>query len=187
MKIYETSAGVDKYIEMCEGLDSSNFKDLLLKHLNPHKTMLELGMGPGNDLNWLKKYYDITGSDYSNEFLRRAKNRFPNQPLKKLDAITIKTECRYDSIYSNKVFQHFPLKEFGKSLDRQFQVLKPKGLIIHMFWIGDREFDMEDMHFIYYNKKELLELINKNFNILESLEYREFEESDSLLIIAQKR
>ncbi len=172
---------------MCKGLDSSNFKDLILNHLSPEKTMLELGMGPGNDLNWLKKFYKITGSDYSNEFLKRAKEKFKAMELIKIDAITIKTKNSYDSIYSNKVFQHFSLEEFNRSLQRQYELLTTNGVVIHMFWIGNKEFDMDDMHFIYHDKEELIRIFKNKFMILESIEYKEFEESDSLLIIAQKR
>lgn len=57
MKIYETSEGVDEYFKMSEGYDLSKYKDLITEHLPMGKTLLEIGMGPGNDFAWLSRIF----------------------------------------------------------------------------------------------------------------------------------
>ena len=95
MKTYETKQGVEEYIKMCEGYDNAKFKDLILKHLDKGSSILEVGMGPGNDLKWLSEYYDLTGSDYSKEFIDRAKIRFPYGEFLILDGITLETDTLF--------------------------------------------------------------------------------------------
>jgi cyclopropane fatty-acyl-phospholipid synthase-like methyltransferase len=187
MKTYETGNGVEEYIKMCEGYDNSKFKALILKHLNKNSSILEVGMGSGNDLKWLSEHYSITGSDYSKEFINRAKIRFPKNEFKILDAITLKTNKKYDGIYSCKVYQHFELELVEKALIRQSEMLNAEGIIIHSFWIGDTIFDDGDMHAIYHNKDKLLSLINKHFILLEQVVYEEFEPNDSIFILAKQK
>ena len=89
MKTYETKDGVEAYVKMCEGYDNSQFKDIILKHLRKGSEILEIGMGPGNDFEWLSEYYTVTGSDYSKVFINKAKIRFPKGEFKILDGITL--------------------------------------------------------------------------------------------------
>jgi cyclopropane fatty-acyl-phospholipid synthase-like methyltransferase len=187
MKTYETKNGVEEYIKMCEGYDNSKFKDLILKHLDKGSSMLEVGMGPGNDFEWLSEYYDLTGSDYSEEFISRAKIRFPDGEFLILDGITLETNKKYDGIYSCKVYQHFDLDLVEKALKRQSEILNDEGIIIHSFWIGDTVFDDGDMRATYHDKEKLRALINKYFVLLEEVEYEEFEPKDSIFILASKR
>jgi len=155
MKIYETSDGVDEYIKMCDGFDNSQFKEIILKYLSTGKSLLEIGSGPGNDYGWLSELYKVTASDYSKEFLSRLKLRFPHADLLELDAVSLITDVHYDSIFSSKVFQHFNYQNLENSLKKQYYILNNNGIICHFFWIGCKEFDMEDMHFIYFDKMRL--------------------------------
>ena len=148
-------------------------------------TLLELGCGPGNDINTLQNIYSVTGSDLSDEFLKRCKNRFPEIPFLKINAVSINTDKRFDSVFSNKVLHHLTLDELNKSFRRQQSVIKTKGIFAHTFWIGDKEFEMEGMLFVYHKQKKLLDLVSKYFSILESYSYKEFEDNDSVFIIAQ--
>ena len=187
MEIYETAKGVDQYIKMCEGYDNSSFSDIISKYLPKNSTLLEIGMGPGNDYAWLSKLYNVTGSDYSKEFLSRIKIKYPLSETIILDAIKLDTNRKFDSIFSSKVFQHFDFDQLALSLRRQSEILHKNGIICHAFWVGDKEFDMENIHFIYHDKKKLIKLIEEQYTILQSIVYKEFEENDSLFIIARKR
>lgn len=129
----------------------------------------------------------MTGSDYSREFIRRAEKRFPEADLMVLDGFSLKTDRVFDALYSCKVYQHRPLEEMTEVLHRQSRILSEKGIIIHSFWIGGKEMNVEDMHFYYHDKKRLLDLIGREFKLLEIEEYTEFEENDSLFIIAEKK
>ena len=56
---------------MAEGYNGKALIDILKKFLPKGSTILELSMGPGKDLNLLKKYYTVTGSDISKIFLNK--------------------------------------------------------------------------------------------------------------------
>ena len=47
-------------------------------YVSKGKSVLELGMGPGKDLNFLKKYYKATGSDSSQVFLDQYMKKYKN-------------------------------------------------------------------------------------------------------------
>ena len=187
MKIFETENGVGSYIKMCEGYDNSKFKSELLKSLKKGSSLLEIGMGPGNDYEWLSNLYQVTGSDYSKAFIDRAKVRFPDGNFMVLDGISLKTDHKYDAIYSCKVYQYFELDLIEQALNNQFERLNENGVIAHSFWIGDTTFEDGDMKAIYHNKDSLLSLIRNKFTIVEQIEYEEFEPNDSIFILAKKQ
>ena len=71
----------------------------------------------------------------------------------------------------------------------QVGVLSPDsdGIIAHSFWIGEEDQVMEGLLFTYYRKERLLQIISENFEVLSTMSYQEFEEDDSLFVIAQLR
>ena len=185
MTFYNNPAKVDAYEKMCEGYDGSDLYAILSNHLIEKSTLLELGCGPGNDIIHLKEKYRVMGSDLSDEFLQRCKKRFPEISFMKLDAINIETDRTFDCIFSNKVLHHLNREELKKSLIRQQKIVVSDGIIAHTFWIGDKEFEMEDMLFVFHHRAELIDLVSKYFTILETFDYKEFEEGDSIFIVAR--
>ena len=184
MDFYNDPSKVDEYEKMCDEYDGSELHDVLDNYLKNDVTILELGCGPGNDITHLHKKYIVTGSDLSDEFLLRCRKRFPDLSFQKLDAVSINTDEAYDCIFSNKVLHHLTFEELENSFNQQQHVIKPNGVFAHTFWLGDKEFTMEGMLFVFHNRAKLLELVSKYFTILETYEYKEFEEGDSILIIA---
>lgn len=185
MEFYEDPLKVDEYEKMCKDYDGSDLYKVLMNHLKAKSTLLELGCGAGYDIQNLQDKYSITGSDLSEEFLKRCKKKFVNIPFIKLDAVTIETNEKFDCIFSNKVLHHLTLENLEKSLQRQHKVIVKDGIFAHTFWIGDKEFMMEGMFFLFHNRAKLLTLISKYFTILEAYDYKEFEDGDSVFIIAQ--
>ena len=185
MDFYNDPSKVNEYEKMCDEYDGSELYNVLDKHLEKDSTLLELGCGPGNDIVQLKNKYKITGSDFSDEFLKRCRKKFPDLPFIKLDAVTIEIDKTFDCLFSNKVLHHLPIKELEKSLGRQKKVIKQNGIFAHTFWLGDKEITMEDMLFIFHNKENLLDLVSQHFEIVETYIYKEFEEEDSIFIIAK--
>jgi ubiquinone/menaquinone biosynthesis C-methylase UbiE len=185
MEFYNDPLKVDEYERMCDEYDGSELYNIINKHLQENSTLLELGCGPGNDIAHLQKKYAVAGSDLSDEFLLRAKKRFSNVPFLKLDAVSINTDSVFDCIFSNKVLHHFSPEDLEKSLKRQQNIIKPNGIFAHTFWLGEREFTMEGMLFVYYNREKLLDLVSRYFTILETYVYKEFEEGDSIFIVAK--
>jgi len=121
----------------------------------------------------------------SDEFLIRCKKRFPELTFLKLDAVSISTKTEFDSLFSNKVLHHLTINKLEESLKRQQNVITKSGMFAHTFWLGDKEFTMEGMLFLFHNRTILLELISNYFTILDTYDYKEFKEDDSILVIAK--
>lgn len=187
MSFYNDSESVDKYIEMCADYDGSNIYEMMQKHLDDGKSILELGSGPGFDIEFLTQHYEVTGSDFSEEFLSRLKKNFPDIEFLQLDAKAFNVAKKYDCIYSNKVLHHLTEEELSESLRAQANCLTQDGLVAHSFWMGEENQEMEGLLFTYYREKRLLDIISENFTVISTMSYQEFEESDSMFVIAQKK
>lgn len=191
MGFYDEPTNVDRYIDMCKDYDGSNIYRELAEHLVDGKTVLELGSGAGLDMPFLTEHYQVTGSDLSKEFLSRCVQKFPDTLFIQLNAVTVNINDQFDCIYSNKVLHHLTEDELVESLNNQAKHLNPDGIIAHSFWIGHK-LDIENkemfgLRFNYYKIEYLLKLISCRFKVLSSLNYTEFDENDSLFVIAQKR
>lgn len=83
----------------------------LAKHISDLdvKNALDIGCGPGNSTNVLKKYFpvaDITGIDSSEDMIKKAQTKYPAIPFEKRDALDI---CgMYDLLFSNACLQWIP-------------------------------------------------------------------------------
>ncbi|MBW9275031.1 MAG: class I SAM-dependent methyltransferase [Candidatus Thiodiazotropha sp. (ex. Lucinisca nassula)] len=176
---------MNEYETMCEEYDGTEIYKVLDKHLAKGSSILELGSGPGNDIYYFQNRYTVTGSDLSDEFLLRCKKKYKNIPFLKLDAVSIETQQIFDCVFSNKVLHHLDREKLENSLKRQQQVIKLNGIFAHTFWLGDKEFTMEGMLFVFYDRDQLLNLVSKYFTIRETYEYKEFEDGDSILIVAE--
>jgi len=185
MKFYNTEQGVADYIAMAEGYDGRELIAELQNYLQPGTTVLELGMGPGKDLDMLKERYTATGSDYSKIFLDRYGASTPGADLMQLDAVSIDTERRFDAIYSNKVLHHLNDDELAASINRQADVLTGSRLVMHAFWHGDRVEEIAGMTFHYRNEDFLRRAFSSRFEVLKLERYAEMEDNDSVFIIAR--
>jgi len=185
LTLYFDPESVDKYIAMSEDSDSSKLFEILSHHAAPGARLLELGSGSGRDLIQLAETYAVTGSDFSDVFLARCRENHPHLPLLKLDARTIATHHLFDIIFSNKVLHHLSLDRLAVSLRRQAEILSPGGLVAHSFWIGKEAFEMDGMMFFYHDRFELVDFVSRFFDVLETHDYGELEEGDSLFLVAR--
>jgi len=186
MGYYDTQQGVEEYIKHSEKWDGKQLINILLLHLPESSTLLELGMGPGRDFDVLSKAYQVTGSDVSQVFLDRCKQKNKDVDLLKLDAVTIPTERKFDCIYSNKVLQHLTKEELKKSLQRQKEVLNPNGIAFHAVWRGDKIEKKKGLLFMYYQIEGLKKIIGDDFDILDIQTFTEMEKDDSIYFILSK-
>ncbi len=184
MQYFQQQKNVLKYIKMAEGYDGKELIEILKRILNYGSTILELGMGPGKDLDILSSDYIVTGSDNSKIFLELYRKK--NTDLLLLDAISIETERKFDCIYSNKVLIHLTKPELIKSLKRQWYVLNPEGLVFHSFWKGNRTEEMHGLRFTYYLENQLLDLFKDIYEVLEIKSYDELEKDDSIYVLGRK-
>jgi len=189
---YKDKENVLEYIEMAEGYDGRVLIEHLRDYLPEGSSVLELGIGPGKDLDILKKYYQVTGSDFTKHFLDLYKENHQDMDvdLLLLDARKLDIERQFDCVYTNKVLYHLTEEEMIESLRRQEDLLTEEGLILHSFWEGNKKEKFKGTNYVYYTKKRLIEIINTHFTdvykILEIEYYKEMKEKDSIFFILKK-
>jgi len=187
MGFFDTEKGIDEYVKMAEGFDGAELIKTLQKFVPEKFSVLELGMGPGKDLNILSKIYAVTGSDNSQIFLDRYKKQNPDADLLKLDAVTLSTDRTFDCIYSNKVLHHLTTGNMKTSLKKQKEILNPNGILFHSFWRGNKTETMEGLLFVYYELEILKSIFESDFKILELKIYTEDQKDDSIYAVLRKK
>jgi cyclopropane fatty-acyl-phospholipid synthase-like methyltransferase len=185
---YDTEEGVEQYVELAEGYDGAELIEVLRHHLPEGSRVLELGMGPGVDLDLLARTYEVTGSDSSQVFLDRYRADHPDADLLLLDARTLETERSFDAVFSNKVLHHLTREELRASLGEQTRLLPPGGLAMHSFWWGEEDEEpMQGLLFARYTESELIDLISGiGYELAEMARYTEMEDDDSLWVVLRK-
>lgn len=108
------------------------------KHLSdlykPETNVLDLGCGPGQVIKHLTsrgiKPEHITGLDISLKLLKIAKKENPgvNFILSPIEQFHL-TPGSFDLVTTNTVFHHLNNQQLAESLERIYQVLKPKGVL----------------------------------------------------------
>ena len=181
--MYDTPDGVEKYAAMAEGYDGRTHIERLNELLTPGAAVLELGMGPGVDLDMLARTFTATGSDHSQAFLDRYALIRPEADLMRLDAITIDTDRRFDAIYSNKVLHHLSVDELRRSLERQAEIIKPEGLLLHGIWAGTTSEQHGGLYDQRYTPETFAAIVPPTLQVAECRYYQEMTADDSLRII----
>jgi cyclopropane fatty-acyl-phospholipid synthase-like methyltransferase len=184
---YDDEDNVEEYIKMAEGYDGREFIPVIQKYLKDGSTILELGMGPGKDLELLAEHFQVTGSDISQVFLDRYWKDHPGADLELMDAVKMDIKRNFDGIYSNKVLHHLTKEQLEKSLTNQVQVLNRGGILLHTFWYGDKEEEHLGLQFSYYTEKTFCELVGDEYDILKSVMYAEMETRDSIYFVLRKK
>ena len=183
MEFYETEKGVEDYIKLADGYDGAELIEWLCNYLPENSSVLELGMGPGKDLDILLKTYRATGSDFSQLFLDRYLKQNPDADLLQLDAVTMDTARRFDAIYSNKVLQHLSVVACRQSLAAQHKILNEGGIVLHALWYGNDYEEHAGMGFQQYTAESFAELLEGRFEILETKIFTEMEKDDSIAFV----
>lgn len=186
MAYYDDIENVKAYIEMAKDCQATMLVDMLKRHLNKGDSVLELGMGPGNDLKILSRDYDVTGTDKFEHFITLYKEENSDAKVRVLDAAVMDVKEKYDCIYSNKVLMHLTKEELNASIKKQWDALNDGGIIFHTFWRGDDKEYYGGMLNQYYSQELLKYEIDVRFEIIVLALYEEFEENDSILLIAKK-
>jgi SAM-dependent methyltransferase len=187
MDYFDDERNVEEYISMAEGYDGRQFVPVLRKYLKDCSTVLELGMGPGKDLELLSEHFQVTGSDNSKVFINRYRKEHPEADLVLLDAVAMDIDRKFDGIYSNKVLNHLSKEQLLESLANQAEVLKEGGTALHTFWYGDKGEEISDLHFSYYTEKTFSKLVGDEYEVVESVRYTELETNDSIYFVLRKK
>ena len=187
MNFFDSEKNVEEYIAMSAGCDGRDLVNVLGNYLPAASSVLEIGMGPGADLDILKENYQATGSDHSQIFLDKYRKGSPDAELFLLDAVTLEIDRQFDALYSNKVLHHLHLDELARTFCRQASLLRDEGKICHSFWRGEKQEEIKSLLFQYYLEDEIETLIAPFFTLLETKLYEEFEKDDSFLVVARKK
>ncbi|MFY0607031.1 MAG: class I SAM-dependent methyltransferase [Cyclobacteriaceae bacterium] len=184
---YHTKDSVEEYIQMAKDVNSADLINKFLSHLSTDAKILELGSGPGTDWEILNRKLDVVGSDNSQVFLAHLRDTYPKGEFLELDAITLSTDQRFDGIYSNKVMHHLSNDELKDSVKRQSEILNTGGLICHSFWKGEGSEVFKGLFVNYHDHESLREVFEPSFDVIGLEDYQEFDEGDSICLIAKKR
>ena len=184
---YNSKESVADYLKAATEVDSKQLIEKLKAFLSADSSLLELGSGPGTDWRVLNETYNVIGSDYSEEFLNHLKAENPDGEFHQLNAITLEIEQQFDGIYANKVLHHLTDEELEKSIAAQLETLNQSGIVCLSFWKGEGTEVFKGMFVNYHTASELKSLFEPQFEILVLEEYKEFEEGDSLQLIAKRK
>ena len=184
---YKTKESVEEYIKLAKDVNGKLLIEKLKQILPPHSSLLEIGSGPGTDWKILHEFYNVTGSDNSNEFLNHLISKNPKGKFIELDATSLKTDIKFDGIYSNKVLHHLRDDELIDSAKRQNEILNSNGIICHSYWKGEGSEIFKGLFVKYHTADTLTKAFKKYFEILSIEEYKEFDDNDSLLLFAIKK
>ncbi len=184
MGFYDEEKTALDYIAMADGYDGSLLIAAMSQHLPDGAKVLEIGMGPGKDLDILRSRYRVTGSDNSRYFLERYRQLNPTADLLELDAVTLKQERKFDCIYSNKVLHHLDENDLVRSLERQSTLLNAGGCTMHSFWSGNGVDEMHGLKFHYRTEDSLRAAFNEHYDIISLVSYEELEVNDSIFVLA---
>lgn len=185
MGYFDNKKNIEEYIKMAEGYDGRELIEILKKYLPENSSVLELGTGPGKDLEILSKVFIVTGSDNSQTFLDRYKKRNKTTNLVLLNAVTMDLDRKFDCIYSNKVLHHLNREELIESLIMQSKVLNSNGILFHTLWYGDKEEKFSGLRFVYYTEETFRKIDGNEYEILDLKRYSEMEKDDSLYEIGR--
>jgi len=187
MGYFDHEKNVQEYINMVEGYNGAELINALKNYLPKGSSLLELGMGPGKDLDILTRSYVVTGSDSSQIFVDQYKQGHEDADVIVLDAVKVEAGKKFDCIYSNKVLHHLKKRDLDKSIHRQKDVLNDGGILFHSFWHGHKVEEHHGMLFVYYLEEQLIEKVQDDFEILEIKKYSEMETNDSFYIVLKTR
>ena len=115
--------------------DKKIFNYLINEINTENKDVIELGCGRGVVSHLLNEYdpKSITLMDFSKEALLRAKNIFSSSKnifYLEGDLLNIKSEKKYDIVFSSGVVEHFSGKLRKQAIDKHFEISKDKVIFI---------------------------------------------------------
>lgn len=186
MSFYDEEETANKYIAMAEGSDGKLLIAAMSNHVPQGASVLEIGMGPGTDLDLMRGRYQVTGSDNSRFFVDRYRDTHPDADVLILDAVSLNTDRKFDCIYSNKVLHHLNEDDLRLSLERQHALLNEDGHVMHSFWKGDRMEEIHGLKFFYRTEAMLRTSFDALFSIIDLVAYAELEDEDSIYVLARK-
>jgi 2-polyprenyl-3-methyl-5-hydroxy-6-metoxy-1,4-benzoquinol methylase len=139
-------------------------KTLLLNSLLEGKKIIEVGCGSGLLLQYVPKSFDITGVDFSQGNLDKAKEKNPHVSFFKADLNDKNDWVDYsegfDTVLCSEVVEH--IENDKTAMEILYSLVKPGGVLVltvPAFNLLFSEFDRKEGHFRRYSKKQISSLI----------------------------
>lgn len=119
---------------------------ILKERLAPRSKVLDLGCGAGIPLTrTLAETFDVTGVDISARQIDLARRNVPNCRFIKADIVTVDfPSAIFDAAVGSYSFIHVPRAEHRALFRKIARWLKPGGLLLANFGIGNCEIDYEE-------------------------------------------
>lgn len=146
-------AGYNAIAEKYAGLRSEDTEDIklleeLVKRLPRGAKVLDAGCGSGVPITrFLAKFFDVTGVDFSQEQIRRARQLVPEATFLCEDLTKLAfADSSYDAICSYYAIIHIP-RDRHRGLMKSFhRMLRPRGLALLQMGATDTPEDLADYH-----------------------------------------
>ena len=112
---------------------------------NPPHSILDLGCGPGRDLNYFRSLgHEAVGLDGCQQFVAMARAHSGCEVLHQ-DLLAMRLpEGRFDGIFANASLFHVPSQELPMVLLELFKTLKPRGVLFSSNPRGNNEEGLSD-------------------------------------------
>ena len=151
-------------------------KTSLLASLIEGKNVIEVGCGSGLLLKHLPNDLNLTGTDFSEGNLVKAKEANPNVTFFKADLNDVSSWHQYseafDCVLCSEVIEH--IKDDNTALKILFSLLKPNGILVltvPAFKLLLSKFDIKEGHYRRYSKNEISSLIEQSGFKIEYARY----------------
>ena len=186
MVYFDDENNVRNYEQMAEAPGGALLVSVLQEHLPMGRRVLEIGMGPGRDLDrLLSAGYVAAGSDHAVLFLDRYRARGGKGECLVLDAETLATDRLFDAVFSNKVLHHLHAEQLVESLGRQSDLVGPGGLLLHSFWRGDRTETHHGLLFTYWELETIEGLLPVSLTVRSAGRYGDIWDEDSFWVLLE--
>ena len=108
--------------------------------------VLDLGCGPGQTTRYLKDLgVDISGMDLSEKLLQQARTIHPGITFRKGDILDLDlTDDSIAGVVSFYTICHFTTKQVKKAFNEAFRVLRPGGLFLLTYHLGDQTIHLKE-------------------------------------------
>ena len=147
------------YNETTLTIEFQSKREFLLKYLNPHAHILDLGCGSGRDSKaFLQQGYEVTAMDGSQVLCQLASETI-GQPVKcqlfsELDEINT-----YDAVWACASLLHLPTIELKQTLKKIEKALKDEGYFYASFKYGEFEGYREERFFNDFTEESFKTLL----------------------------
>jgi ubiquinone/menaquinone biosynthesis C-methylase UbiE len=181
-------------------MSDTPYIDIFLNQLPPKGHVLDIGCGPGQFTQYMmKKDFEVTGIDYSQEMIKLAKQKVPTGHFQHMDMKHMNFEDEtFDGLLVAYSIIHIPSEEIPQTLREFHRVLKPNGLIQVIVQKGSADKVVDEpfspgskMLYNFFSKQRISEFINEEHFSLSYIEEVNSEDpdlmSDTIIYLIAKK